>query len=105
MGRTVGRTRRPRGQRVLRLRRELLTADDAEVLQARVAGSLLAQGRSAGDRVAFFCSNSSELLCALLGAMRVGIAPVPLNPALLAEERALILEDAEPTLVVGDAEL
>jgi acyl-CoA synthetase (AMP-forming)/AMP-acid ligase II len=45
------------------------------------------------------------LLCAILGASRIGVAPVLLNPGLLAEERSVILDNAEPALVIGPAEL
>src|SRR4051812_47197584 len=45
------------------------------------------------------------MLCGILGAARVGVAPVPMNPALLEEERAVILGDADPKLVVGPREL
>jgi len=58
-----------------------------------------------GYRVAFVCPNSVELLCAILGAARVGIAPVPLNPGLLDEERNVILGNADPALVVGATDL
>jgi long-chain acyl-CoA synthetase len=74
-------------------------------MQARVAGSLSKRGLQSGDRVAFVCANSVELLCAMLGSARVGIAPVPLNPALLDEERAVILDNADPAMVIGPAEL
>src|SRR4051794_22095424 len=69
-----------------------------------MAGALLSRGVQIGDRVAFVCANSVELLCGILGAARVGIAPVPLNPALLDEERTVILDNADPALVV-DAEM
>jgi acyl-CoA synthetase (AMP-forming)/AMP-acid ligase II len=82
-----------------------LTAADAERTQARAAGSMAAAGLVAGDRVAFVCPNSVELLCAILGAARTGIVPVPVNPALLEGERSMILSDAEPALVVGPEEL
>src|SRR5437763_5084391 len=82
-----------------------LTAAKAEVLQGRAGGFLLERGLQAGDRVAYVCPNSAELLCALVGAMRVGIVPVPMNPALLDEERATILADADPALVVEPREL
>jgi len=82
-----------------------VSAQEAERLQRRVAGALLARGLRPGDRVAFICPNSVELLCGILGAARVGIAPVPMNPGLLEEERAVILGDADPALVVGQAEL
>src|SRR3954468_9276980 len=74
-------------------------------MQARVAGALRARGLREGDRAAFLCPNSVELLCGILGAARAGIAPVPLNPALLESERATILDDAEPALIVDHAVL
>jgi len=82
-----------------------VSADQAERLQARVAGSLVQRGLQAGDRVAFACPNSVELLCGILGAARVGVAPVPMNPALLDEERKVIVDNADPALVVGPSEL
>ena len=82
-----------------------LTAEESERDQARVAGALQALGLGAGDRVAFVCPNSAELVSAVIGACRVGIAPVPLNPALLASEQEVILNDAEPPLVVRAPEL
>jgi long-chain acyl-CoA synthetase len=82
-----------------------VTAQDAERMQAHFAGGLRQRGLHAGDRVAFSCPNSVELLCAILGAARVGICPVPLNPALLDDERKVILDNADPALVVGPAEL
>jgi len=78
----------------------LLTAAEAEPAQRRVAGALAASGLRAGDRVVFLMPSSPELLCALLGALRSGVVAVPLNPALLAEERVVLLDDAEPALVV-----
>ena len=87
------------------MRLERVTAGAAERLQARIAGALLKRGLQIGDRVAFLCPNSVELLCGILGAARAGIAPVPLNPALLDEERTVILDDADPALVVDPADL
>ena len=83
---------------------EVLTAADAEVGQRRAAGALLAAGLGAGDRVAFCLPSSSALLCAVLGALRVGIVPVLLNATLLDAERDLLVADAEPGLVVTDAD-
>ena len=80
----------------------LLTPAEAEPAQRRVAGALAAQGLRAGDRVAFLLPSSPELLVALLGALRSGVVAVPLNPALLEEERAALIADAEPGLVVDD---
>ena len=72
--------------------------------QRAAAGGLAATGLVAGDRVALLVPSSVDLLCVVLGALRTGVVPVVLNPALLAEERALLLADAEPALVVDSAE-
>ena len=69
---------------------------------ARAAGSMLAAGARPGDRVAFWLPSSADLLCAVLGAARVGIVPVLLNANLLARERDALLEDADPVQQVLD---
>jgi acyl-CoA synthetase (AMP-forming)/AMP-acid ligase II len=79
---------------------EVLRAADSEAAQRRAAGALLARGLRRGDRVAFTVASSGQLLSALLGALRVGVVPVVLNPALLAHERRALLEDARPQLVI-----
>jgi long-chain acyl-CoA synthetase len=81
---------------------EVLTASDAEAAQRRSAGALLAAGLGPGDRVAFALGSSAGLLCAVLGALRVGIVPVLLNATLLESERDALLDDARPALVVTD---
>ena len=68
----------------------------------RVAGSLRAVGVGEGDRVAFALGNSTALLCAIVGTMRAGAVAVPLNPSLLDHERQVLLDDAEPSLVIDD---
>ena len=85
---------------------EVLTPADAEVAQARAAGSLASAGLGSGDRVAFCLPSSAALLCAVLGALRTGVIPVLLNATLLDDERDQLLADAAPGLVVtDDAEL
>ena len=81
---------------------ELLTAERSEDLQRRAAGALAARGARPGDRVVFVTSSSGAMLSAVLGALRTGVVPVPLNPTLLAEERDLLVADADPVLVVDD---
>src|SRR5439155_25758734 len=49
---------------------------------------------------AFALGNSTALLCALVGTMRAGAVAVPLNPSLLDHERQVLLDDAEPSLVI-----
>lgn len=84
---------------------EILTAASSEAQQRRVAGSLQARGLRSGDRVAVCTSSSAAMLSCILGALRVGIVPVVLNASLLAHERAALLDDADPQLVVDDAVL
>jgi long-chain acyl-CoA synthetase len=81
---------------------EHLTAAAAEVAMRRVAGGLRARGVGDGDRVVFALPNSAGLLAALVGTMRAGAVAVPLNPTLLDHERAALVADAEPTLVIDD---
>ena len=83
---------------------EVLTAADAEQRQRRIAGGLLAAGLTAGDRVALVGTSGAQMLCVVLGALRVGIVPVLTHAGLLAAERAELLDDAQPSLVLGDAE-
>ena len=81
---------------------ELLHAADAEDRQRRAAGALLARGCRRGDRVAFALGSSADLICAVLGAARVGLIPVLLNATLTAEERDLLADDAQPVLRIFD---
>ncbi len=83
---------------------EVLAAAEAEEAQRRAAGSLLAAGLGPGDRIAFCLPSSAALLCAVLGALRVGVVPVLLNATLLDAERDALVADAEPGLVVTDTE-
>jgi long-chain acyl-CoA synthetase len=83
---------------------ELLTAGAAEVAQSKAAGSLLGAGLGEGDRVAFCLPSSANLLCAVLGALRVGIVPVLLNATLTEAERTELIDDARPELVITDAD-
>jgi malonyl-CoA/methylmalonyl-CoA synthetase len=57
-----------------------------------------------GDRVAFLAGNRPELVVAQLAALRLGAILVPVNPAYRARELAHLLADAEPRLVVTEAE-
>jgi acyl-CoA synthetase (AMP-forming)/AMP-acid ligase II len=81
---------------------ELLTAADAEDRMRRAAGALVAQGCRPGDRVAFCLGSSADLICAVLGAARVGLIPVLLNATLTEAERDLLAEDAQPTVRIFD---
>ena len=79
---------------------ELLGALEAEERQRRAAGALLAHGCSSGDRVVFSQASSANLICAVLGAARIGVIPVLLNATLTAEERDRLVVDARPSLQI-----
>jgi acyl-CoA synthetase (AMP-forming)/AMP-acid ligase II len=79
-----------------------ITAADADRDQRRAAAALRARGLHDGDRVALVLPNSPALLAAILGALRAGIVPVLLHPGLLAAERQVLLDDANPALVLDD---
>jgi acyl-CoA synthetase (AMP-forming)/AMP-acid ligase II len=82
---------------------ERVTAAEAEVLERRAAGSLAAAGARPGDRVVLSAPSSAALLCAALGALRSGVVPVLLDPALTPAERDPLVADADPALVVAGA--
>jgi long-chain acyl-CoA synthetase len=81
---------------------EVVTPAWAEDRQRRAAGALVAAGCAAADRVAFALPSSGDLLCAVLGALRVGVVPVLLNATLLADERRLLIDDARPMLTIDE---
>lgn len=84
---------------------EVLTAADAEVRQRHLAGGLLARGVRTGDRVALVGTSGAQMLCAVLGALRIGVVPVLTHAGLLPAERAELLDDAQPSLVLDDGAL
>ena len=71
--------------------------------QRRMAGALHATGLRHGDRVALLTPGTTGTVDLVLAASRSGIVPVPLDPRLTARERAVVLDQVEPTLVVDDA--
>jgi acyl-CoA synthetase (AMP-forming)/AMP-acid ligase II len=69
--------------------------------QRRAAAALGAAGLRAGDRLLVSAAASPALLAVVLGALRTGIVPVVLDPALPAAERAVLAADADPALDVA----
>lgn len=82
-----------------------ITAAEAEVDQRRAARGLLTRGLDAGDRLGLVATGSAAMLAVIGGALRRGIVPVPVNPALLAHEQEALLADADCALVLRDADL
>jgi acyl-CoA synthetase (AMP-forming)/AMP-acid ligase II len=84
---------------------ERVSAADAERRQRQVAGALAGRGLAEGDRLGVVAPSSVEVLVVVLAALRRGIVPVILNPALLPAEQDALLADAEPALVLRDDEV
>jgi acyl-CoA synthetase (AMP-forming)/AMP-acid ligase II len=84
----------------------LVTAADAVAAQRRAAAGLAALGLREGDRAAVVATPSSAAYLAVaVGALRSGVVPVLVNAALTEPERAAILADADPAVVLGDHDL
>lgn len=80
----------------------LIDAATVEEWASRAAGSLRARGVTAGDRVVLLAPASPHYLGVVLGALRSGVIPVPLDPRLTASEREPLLQDVQATMVVDD---
>jgi len=72
---------------------------------ARSARVLVERGLGVGDRLASLARNRVTLVALHLACARIGAIYTPLNWRLSPAEIAALVEDAEPRLVVGDAEL
>ncbi len=72
---------------------------------ARCARVLVERGCEAGDRVASLARNRVTLMVLHLACARIGAIYAPLNWRLSPAEIAVLVEDAEPRLIVGDSEL
>jgi len=71
----------------------------------RLAALLAARGVGLGDRVGFLAPNSADILDLTFATWRLGGIVLALNWRLTASELAVIVVDAEPKIVVYDAEL
>lgn len=76
------------------------TYGEVDALSAAMAGAALAAGARPGDRLAVQVEKSPENVALYLGAMRAGLAYVPLNTAYTEKEVAYFLGDAQPTVFV-----
>ncbi len=72
---------------------------------SRWAAILAQEGVSPGDRVASFCTNSSEFVALQYGTYGAGAVEVPVNAELRGPILASTLQDCDPTVLIADAEL
>src|SRR2546428_13980790 len=78
--------------------RELDAACDA------CARGLVRSGLRPGDRLGILSLNRVEFVVVLLGAMRAGVVPVPINVKLSADTVSYILSDSSACLVFAECE-
>lgn len=79
---------------------ETLTYSDLDERSARFASALLNLGLKTEDRVGLLMSNRSEYTVADIGLARAGLAKVPLNDMLSAEDIEYMLDNSEASAVV-----
>jgi len=74
---------------------------ELERRSARLAARLQASGIEAGDRVAVYLDRSIESVTTWLAVLRSGAAVLALDPAHPPERAALVIEDAEPKIIIA----
>jgi acyl-CoA synthetase (AMP-forming)/AMP-acid ligase II len=78
---------------------------ELDALCDAVARGLARAGLAAGDRIGILSLNRVEFVATLLGTMRAGIVPVPVNIKLTADTIAFILKDAGASIVFTEPAL
>ena len=76
---------------------------ELDALCNAVARGLQRMGLAAGDRIAILSANRHEFIATLLGAMRAGVVPVPINIKLAAETVHYIVQDAGARVIFTEA--
>ena len=70
----------------------------------RLAHRLISCGVVSGDRVAILMSHDAPVVAAVLGILKAGSIVVALDPGDPVSRLKMLLEDAEPTVIVTDAQ-
>jgi long-chain acyl-CoA synthetase len=83
----------------------VLTFRDLDERCNRMANALVSLGIGAGDRVALMFSNDYRFVESLLGAMRIGAVPVPLNIRMGDEAITYVLADSEAVVLIANSEM
>ena len=81
-----------------------LSAGAFDRVTRTVAGRLYAAGLRRGDRMIMSAAPSLALVGAYVGALRLGLVVVPVNPAHREREVTHVAEDAEPAAAIVDSE-
>jgi long-chain acyl-CoA synthetase len=80
-----------------------ISFSELDALCNAVARGLRRMGLAAGDRIAILSANRHEFIATLLGAMRAGVVPVPINIKLAAETVHYIVQDAGAHVIFTEA--
>jgi len=83
----------------------VLTFKDLEERCNRVANVLVGLGVGPGDRVALMFSNDYRFIESLMGAMRLGAVPVPLNIRMGDEALTYVVVDSEAVVLIANSEM
>ena len=78
---------------------------ELDALCNAVARGLRSAGLAPGDRIAILSLNRHEFVATVLGAMRAGVVPVPINIKLATEAVHYIVHDAGAKLVFAETDL
>ena len=81
------------------------TFGDLDVRSNRLAHALRARGLACGDRLCLYLPNRIEFIDLYLACVKLGVIFVPINILYREREMSHILNDAEPKLLVTEAEL
>jgi len=83
----------------------VLTFKDLDDRCNRMASALVSLGVGPGDRVALMFSNDYRFIESLLGAMRLGAVPVPLNIRMGDEALTYVVVDSEAVVLIANWEM
>ncbi len=78
-----------------------LSFQELDLESERLAASFADQGVSRGDRVFFNLDKSLFFVTAYLAVLRLGAIAVPCNPEFTRSEKAYLVEDAAPKLIIS----
>ncbi|MCK6075119.1 class I adenylate-forming enzyme family protein [Paenibacillus silvae] len=79
-----------------------ITYGELNGLVEKMSDAFYAQGLRTGDRFALLGDPNPELVVALFAAVAIGAIPLVPSPLLTVSELAVILQDAEPTIIIYD---
>ena len=83
----------------------VLTFRDLDERCNRVANVLMDLGVGPGDRVALMFNNDYRFIESLIGAMRLGAVPVPLNIRMGDEALTYVVVDSEAVVLIANSEM